>query len=175
MAEAAVWGIHGGKTGDADKLFLRGNCIALGWQWVGDLKGLTPNREAFKASIARAYRLKKPGAIRMDAGQLFRFVHEVRIGDLVAYPSKADRKIHLGRIDGEYHHVVDADVTYPQRRSVKWLCSFPRAQFSQGALNSIGSAMSFFLLTYYSDEFREAAKIRQRQFPSPINLHTPPR
>ena len=158
MAETAIWGIHGGKTGDADKLFLHGNCIALGWQLVGDLKVLKPDREAFKAKIAAVYPGKKPGAIPVDAGQLFRFVHEVHIGDLVAYPSKADREIHLGRIEGEYHHVVDTDVTYPQRRSVKWLRSVPRTQFSQGALYSVGSAMSFFLLTNYSDEFREAVE-----------------
>ncbi len=28
------WGIHAGKTGDADRLFLKSNAIALGWQPV---------------------------------------------------------------------------------------------------------------------------------------------
>jgi len=32
--------IHDGKTGDADSLFLRGNCVALGWQKMGDLASL---------------------------------------------------------------------------------------------------------------------------------------
>jgi hypothetical protein len=33
-ADNTLWGIHGGKTGDADGLFLRGNVIAVGWDKV---------------------------------------------------------------------------------------------------------------------------------------------
>jgi restriction system protein len=40
-----MWGIHAGKTGDADGLFLNKNCIALGWHQMGDLSALKPDRE----------------------------------------------------------------------------------------------------------------------------------
>ena len=33
----ALWAIHGGKTGDADNIFLKHNVIALGWVEMGDL------------------------------------------------------------------------------------------------------------------------------------------
>lgn len=29
-----VWGIHGGRTGDAHSLFLQKNFIALGWNCI---------------------------------------------------------------------------------------------------------------------------------------------
>ncbi|MEP6934599.1 MAG: hypothetical protein ABI988_11730 [Nitrospirota bacterium] len=29
--DATLWGIHAGKTGDADTLFLKKNCVAVGW------------------------------------------------------------------------------------------------------------------------------------------------
>lgn len=45
--DTTLWGIHGGKTGEADALFLRGNVIALGWSKVGDLKGLLPLRRVY--------------------------------------------------------------------------------------------------------------------------------
>jgi hypothetical protein len=35
-----IWGIHAGKTGDAASLFLTKNCVALGWQAMGDLSNL---------------------------------------------------------------------------------------------------------------------------------------
>ena len=35
--EPIIWGIHGGKTGDADGLFLKGNVVAVGWSKMGDL------------------------------------------------------------------------------------------------------------------------------------------
>ena len=96
--EKTLWGIHAGRTGDADTLFLKKNVIALGWHEVGNLSEIPPNREAFKTKIRDSYPDKKPGAIPVEAGQLFRFVHEMRIGDYIAYPSKYDRQIHIGQV-----------------------------------------------------------------------------
>lgn len=36
-----VWGVHAGRTGDADQLFLKKNCIAIGWAELGDLGKLS--------------------------------------------------------------------------------------------------------------------------------------
>lgn len=153
MSERILWGIHAGKTGDADTLFLKQKCIAVGWDKTGDLSKLTPDRDSFKARVLEAYPEKKPGAIPNNAGQLFRFVHELKIGDFVAYPSKQDRKIHLGRITGDYKYLPKKSPGYPNLRSVEWLTSAPRTQFSQGALHESGSAMSFFQIKNYADEF----------------------
>lgn len=154
--ENSLWGIHGGRTGDADSLFLRKNTVALGWMKMGDLAPLEPNREAFKARVAEVYPEAKPGAIPNNAGQLFRFVHEMAVGDLVVYPSKRDRQVHIGRVEGEYQYDPKTEPGYPHRRAVKWLKHVPRTRFSQGALYEIGSAMSFFLVKNYADEFRAA-------------------
>lgn len=154
--EPTIWGIHGGKTGDANTLFLTQNCIALGWDKVGDLSLLAPNRDAFKARVAATFPGLKPGAIPNYAGQLYRFVHEMKPGDLVAYPSKHDRHIHLGRVDGPYRYDPALEDSYPHLRPVKWLRSVPRTQFSQGALYEIGSAMSLFRISNYADGFRTA-------------------
>jgi restriction system protein len=155
LAERNFWGIHAGKTGDADELFLKKNCIALGWAKMGNLASLAPDREAFKARIAAVYP-ERPGAIPVNAGQLFRFVHEMKKGDLVAYPSKRDRQIHLGRVQGDYDYNPVAEPGYPHARVVTWLRHVPRTIFSQGALYEIGSAMSFFLIKNYVDEYRAA-------------------
>lgn len=151
-----IWGIHAGRTGDADALFLKKNCIAIGWTKVGDLTKLEADREAFKAKIAEVYPDKKPGAIPVDAGQLFRFIHEIKAGDLVVYPSKRDRQIRIGRIEGTYRYDPDTEPGYPHLRPAKWLRTVPRSQFTQGALYEIGSAMSLFLVKNYADEFRAA-------------------
>lgn len=154
--DTTLWGIHAGRSGDADTLFLKHNCIALGWVKMGDLSRFKPDRDAFKAGVAAAYPDKKPGAIPNNAGQLFRFVHEMKPNDLVAYPSKRDRQIHLGRVAGDYRYDLKTEPGYPHVRAVKWLRAVPRTQFSQGALYEIGSAMSLFLVKNYADEFRAA-------------------
>jgi restriction system protein len=113
-----MWGMHAGSTGDADTQFLKDNCIALGWSAIGDLSKLAPTREAFKAEIASKYPNKKAGAIPVDAGRLFRFVHEAKVGDIVVYPSKVDQRIHIARIQGDYLYNPSGNATYPHRRQV---------------------------------------------------------
>ena len=151
-----IWAIRGGKTGDANTLFLQKNFVAIGWNETGDLSRLAANREAFKQKLAEAYPDAKPGAIPVNAGQTFRFVHEVKIGDLIVYPSKVDRLIHIGEITGNFQHSPKTDKGYPNMRSVKWLRELPRTHFTQGAIYEINSAMSFFQIKNYADEIYSA-------------------
>ena len=156
--EKTVWGIHAGKTGDADALFLNKNYVALGWSKMGDLSKLRPDREAFKAKVAECWPDWKPGKIRNSAGQLFRFVHEMKVGDFVVYPSKRERHLHIGQIEGNYKYDSSLEPGYPNLRAVKWLRSLPRTHFKQGALYEIGSALSFFQVKNYAEEFLAAVE-----------------
>ncbi len=151
-----IWGIHGGKTGDAHSLFLKKKVVAIGFRPTTDLSKWNPHREGFKKEVLKSFPERKKGAIPNIAGQLFRFVHEAKNGDLVLYPSKSDRKIHIGEIVGDYLYSESSESSYPHRREVKWLNSFPRTKFSQGALYEIGSAMSFFQVRNYASEFLAA-------------------
>jgi restriction system protein len=151
-----LWGIHAGKTGDASHLFLKQNVIALGWSHVGDLSKLPADREAFKARVRECYPDRKEGYFPVAGGQLFRFVHEVKTGDYAVYPSKQDRNINIGEVAGSYQYDPKTELGYPQQRPVKWLRSIPRTQFSQGALYEIGSALSFFQIRQFADEFLAA-------------------
>jgi restriction system protein len=153
MTETTLWGIHAGGTGDADSLFRESGVIAIGWHLLGDLSQLSPTREAFKARLISAYPETKEGAIPTTAGMPFRFVHEIQVGDCVAYPSKRDRKINLGRVTSEYSFEPSASGGYVHQRKVEWICSISRTHFSQGALYEIGSALSLFQIKNYADEF----------------------
>jgi restriction system protein len=154
MNEPTMWGIHAGKDGLADSLFQNQSVIAIGWIEMGDLSPLPADREAFKAAVASTYPHKKPGAIPNNAGQLFRFVHEMQPGDIVVYPSKIDRQVHVGVITGGYEYRPTIDRLYRNVRSVTWKRSVPRTRFSQGALYEIGSALTLFQVRNYADEFR---------------------
>ena len=93
-----VWGIH---TQDS-YLFLNGSVIAIGWKKFGDLRAIEPTREAFKEHYEKSFPEVKKGSIATCAGMLYRFLYEVQIGDYVVFPSKNDRKINIGIIEGEY-------------------------------------------------------------------------
>lgn len=142
-----VWGIH---TLD-DGLFLRENVIAIGWEKMGNLSELN-NRTAFKEKYFKVYPESAKQSVANSAGMLYRFAQEVQIGDYIVYPSKIDRMIYLGTVESNYVYCPE---TYPyvQQRKVKWLQKLPRTAFSQGALYEIGSAMTFFSIKNYADEF----------------------
>lgn len=146
-----IWGIHTQN----DNLFLNKDVIAIGWRDFGDLSKVEANRDAFKVHYLEAYPDAKKGQIANGAGMLYRFIHEVQIGDYVVFPSKTDRKINIGTVDSDYFY-EDNDGKYVQRRKVKWLKHIPRLSFSQGALYEVGSAMSFFSVKNYADEFLSA-------------------
>lgn len=168
--DTTIWGVHAGKTGDADILFLKHGCVAIGWSGMGDLSKLKPDRESFKAKVAETYPDSKPGAIPTNGGQIFRFVHEMKPGDLVVYPSKRDRLIHVGVITGPYRY--EPGEGYPNRRSVNWVREVPRTHFTQGALYEIGSAMSLFQVKTYAEEFRLAQEGQTAAAPPPAKDET---
>lgn len=151
--DLTVWGIHGGKTGDADHVFLQDGQVALGWKTIGDLSSVKADREDFKSLVAEAYPDAKPMAVAVNGGQLFRFVHEMKQGDLIAYPSRIDKHVHIGVVTSDYSYSPQLSVAYPHQRKVNWKKSVPRTSFSQGALYEVGSAMSFFQVKNYADEY----------------------
>ena len=149
--EKRIWGIH---TTD-DSLFLDNNVIAIGWKDFGDCSKLEPTREAYKAHYIQSYPDGKKGAVATSAGMLYRFALEMKIGDYVVFPSKSNRKINIGVVESNFIYEPDAAL-YVQQRKVKWLKHLPRTAFSQGALYELGSALSFFMLKNYADEYIQA-------------------
>ncbi|MBI4830974.1 MAG: restriction endonuclease [Candidatus Lindowbacteria bacterium] len=154
--EPIVWGIHAGEAGNAEFLFLKKNYIAVGWSRVGNLQDIEPDREAFKAKVMECYPEKKRGAIPVYAGVLYRFLCVIRPGDIVVYPSKLSRQVHIGRITGPYKYDPALLETYPNLRPVEWSRTVPRTHFTQGALYEIGSAVTLFQIRNYAEEFIDA-------------------
>ena len=153
MPEAAgktVWGIHSKD----DSMFLNQGLIAIGWESIGDLSQISAVRDAYREKYIAAYPGSKKGAVANAVGMLYRFACEVQVGDYMVFPSKADRMINLGVVEGEYYY--EAGQRYPNRRRVKWLKHIPRTAFSQGALYEVGSALTFFQVKNYADEFLKA-------------------
>lgn len=162
--EIRVWGIH---TKD-DSLFLNGNVIAIGWREMGDLSALSPTRDAFRDKYVDVYPDAKKGSIGTGAGMLYRFLYEIQIGDYIVFPSKIDRMINIGKVEGDYQFVSDA-VEYVQQRKVRWLKHLPRTAFSQGALYEVGSALTLFAVKNYPDEFLHALEKGFRKTPQEID------
>ncbi len=162
--EIRMWGIH---TRD-DSLFLNGNVIAIGWREMGDLSALEPTRDAFRDKYVDVYPDSKKGSIGTGVGMLYRFLYEIQVGDYIVFPSKIDRMINIGKVEGDYQFVSDA-VEYVQQRKIRWLKHLPRTAFSQGALYEVGSALTLFAVKNYPDEFLHALEKGFRKTPQEID------
>ena len=158
--EIRMWGIHTKN----DSLFLNGNVVAIGWREMGDLSVLEPTRDAFRDKYVQVYPDAKKGSIGTGVGMLYRFLYEIQVGDYIIFPSKADRMVNIGKVEGEYQYIPDAD-EFVQQRKVRWLKHLPRTAFSQGALYEIGSALTLFAVKNYPDEFLRALEKGFRKAP----------
>lgn len=154
MTDRIIWGIH--MRRDHGLAPIEQGYVAIGWRQMGDLSLIKPNRDAFKAAYERAYPEAGPGTVRTSAGVPYRFLVEMKPGDVVIFPSKPDRMVNIGVIEGAYEYQASAPFECPHRRSVKWLKHIPRADFSQAALNEIGSALTLFRVATNADEFLAA-------------------
>jgi restriction system protein len=156
MGTKRLWAVRAGNAGQADSIFLEQDHVAISSQNVMDDVGQLPaSRGAFRELIARHAPQGRTGAIPIQAGQLYRFVHEVRIGDHVLYPRKCDRVIHWGEIAGPYFYNTDVSPEFAHRRAVRWHAALSRDVFSQSALFELGSALSLFEITSHATEFQQ--------------------
>ena len=149
MSSQKLWGIH--MPAEVDTAPIDNHYVGIGWAKAGDLSSLSAEREAFKQALSQAYPDAKDGTIRVWAGTMYRFTHEISVGDLVVYPSKQDRMVNIGRITSDCQYVASDE--HPNQRKVEWLGHFPRDEFSQAALYEIGSAVTLFQVRSNAAEF----------------------
>ncbi|MEM6677134.1 MAG: restriction endonuclease [Pseudomonadota bacterium] len=164
-----VWGVHMGAH--VAERPIEGGYVAIGWDRLGDVSKLPPDRDAIKKEMARVFPEKKAGAIPVDAGTIYKFLHAVQDGDYVVYPSKSDRLVNIGRFEGSYRYVEGDQDEYPNRRPVVWLGHFPRSDFSQSALHEIGSFLTLFQVKRHVGEF--LAKVGGVELPGSSGVVAP--
>lgn len=146
-----VWGIH---ATEEPRLLIERNCIALGWEEIGDLAAMPRDRAEFKAEYSRlrASRGESKQAVANVAGQLLRFAWEAQPGDIVVYPVPGKPDVYIGRIAGPYRHAPEA-VIYNQQRDVEWLGHWERFTFTPGAQSALGVLMTFWEIRDFANEF----------------------
>lgn len=153
MSSQTVWGLHHRGAHE----FVAEKFVAVGWPDVGDLTELQEDREQFKALLRASFPDKSESWVANAAGQLLRFRHVMKAGDLLVYPRKADRTINIGRIAGDYVFEPATWPRYPNRRPIEWLkTGLPRDGFTSGCLYELGCALSVFTVKEHKAELMAA-------------------
>jgi len=152
MSDPQVWVVRGGNNNEIAQDVEKASAIAIGWSGMGKLDSLT-SRNEFK----KHYRSKYPDAserrVAIGAGQVYRFVRKIRMGDLTLTPIVASREVLVGEVIGDYEfnpQIISKG--YPHIRRVKWLGKVSRDDVSPAFKNTLGGISTVFQATVHLDE-----------------------
>ena len=144
-----LYAIHIKKANDA--LSDTNPHICIGWSNLGDLSSVES-----KESLRALYLSKSPNSsnnkVGQNVGQIWRFIHEAKIGDYVIFAEP--KKIHFAKIESDYIFEEiereEQDIDYVNNRKVSWIKKdIDRSLLSKNFHHSLGSAMSFFTVNDY--------------------------
>lgn len=144
----SLFGIHIKQENDA--LSENNPHICIGWSILGDLTGIDSRErlsELYDEKIEKSSRGKG-----QDVGQVWRFLHDMEIGDYVIFAEHS--VFHIGRIESEYYYDSSENPNqsrdYTNNRKVKWLKkNINRNTLSDNMHNSLKTAMSVWTLNDY--------------------------
>ena len=110
-----------------------------------------------REKIKDLYRAANPGAkegrVNNNAGQLFRFVHSINVGDWVLAPDRDKRTVRYGKFTSDYFFSKDILKEGASHcRRVNWSDEFLRDSMSTSLKNSIGSLSTVFNLDKHESE-----------------------
>lgn len=118
--EPAAWMIRGGRDGEREGRAIEEGLVIAGWDELGDI-GHYLMREDLRKELTRAYPDEGKNTIANWTGQLWRFVNQIREGDLAVMPMKTrPGQIAIGRFVGPYEYREDEPSGFRQVRKVEW-------------------------------------------------------
>jgi len=136
----SLWLVRAGSHGEQEEGALANNVVTIGWDELPDLSRIKI-REELSELYNRIYPTAKKMEIANYVGQIWRFIHEIQKGDLVALPLKTQSAIAIGKIESSYEYKELAN-NIKHIRQVKWLKTIPRSSFDQDILYSLGAFMT---------------------------------
>ncbi|MEU2897007.1 CBS domain-containing protein [Streptomyces sp. NPDC001273] len=153
-----AWVVRAGENGERERAALEEGVLVVGWDRLamGDLADAA-TRDDIKAAVAAAYPDEGPYTIGNWTGQLHRFVHEIRPGDLVVLPLKSLR-VAIGKVVGAYEYRAGAAEGMRHVRRVEWLVTdIDRQEIQSDLLDSMGSLLTVFEISRFGAADRVAA------------------
>ena len=143
-----LFGMHIKEKNDA--LSEENPHVCIGWSNLGDLSDIDSKEQLSK--LYEANYDKNNRGRGQDVGQIWRFIHDMKIGDYVIFAENS--VFHIGRIDSDYCYDTtergSQDSDYKSNRKVKWLKkNISRSVLSTNLHNSLKTAMSIWTLNDY--------------------------
>jgi restriction system protein len=145
MSNKPMWMVRAGEGGFRFEDFKAGSRVSIGWLELGNMTPLK-SREDFSKAVASALPAAKKAQVVVSAGQTYRFVRELKVGDAVVTYDRSERVYLVGTITGDYEYDLKVSSEQPNIRRVEWRGQVSRDDLSVGARNSLGAISTLFLI-----------------------------
>lgn len=150
MLPGKAWVVRAGQGGEIIQTVETRGIVAIGWEEMGDCSALQ-SREDFRSKYVEAY--PEARSVGGQAGQVYRFIREMQIGDMVLSPDSISREVLVGEVLGDYRYdPLPTDGAYPQVRDVKWRGRISRDAMSEQFRASMGNLKTVFTVDGYLEE-----------------------
>jgi restriction system protein len=137
-----VWVVKGGIRGVREERFFADSLIGIGWREVGDLSTYV-DRDELKAAYRLVFPGRSDGHVNTQVGQIWRFGHRMRVGDVVVVPRIQMPEVAIGEITGACRWTEDHGPDIAHVRDVAWVVTdVPRAAFPDDLRYSFGGSMT---------------------------------
>ncbi len=137
-----VWLIRAGRFGQGEQTALTHGVAVIGWTELGAVQP-EDSREQLKDRIRVASGEERSSSLASQAGQIYRFVHEVALGDVVALPLRTmPNHVAIGRVTGDYAYRAEEpflSTDAANTREVDWLArDLPYERFDADLREAFG-------------------------------------
>jgi restriction system protein len=140
-----MWIVRASTAGRLAGDFLEKGIVAIGWIEAGNMLGLK-DRAAFIEQVGKGYPDGKKAMVVNAASQLYRFMHDIKVGDRVITYDPSRRIYSVGEIISATAYDESLIEDLPNYRKVRWTGEVPRDNLSPTAKNSLGGIMTFYLV-----------------------------
>jgi len=137
----ALWLVRAGAHGESELLALEEKVVVASWPKLADLSNIA-TREALLDLLKRTYPEEKLKALINWNSQLWAFIKEIQVDDLVALPLKHRPVIFFGQVTGPYQYRSDLPPAARHTRPVEWIKEIPREVIHKDLLYSFGAFMT---------------------------------
>lgn len=138
-----IWLMRAGSHGEYEQKFLQESRVYVTWEGLAENLSKLPDRQVLLAEMAKLYADAKPNTLRNWVSQVWPFAHEMKKGDLVVLPLKAQPAIQIGELTSDYQFESRGPDPFYHWRSVKWIGeAIPRSHFGKDLLYTFGAFLT---------------------------------
>lgn len=138
-----MWKVNAGRRSALAQEFLDRNVVSIGWRESGDYSKDASVRAVLER-VSTAYPDQTDKQKQVSAGQIWRFLNEIQIGDSIMTYEPGNRLYHLGVVTGGPHFAPDEIEALPVQRAVEWQSSVSRDDLSDAAKGRLGAILTLF-------------------------------